>query len=97
MDNTKDLEMLKNSFLMYEETKKQTEKNMKTAVTKDGKKQQLQHLKKLRKKQQLNVSIKNMELLNWKKGLLKSFQINQALNINISLKQNQLGDIMILC
>jgi len=42
MDNTKDLEMLKNSFLMYEETKKQTEKNMKTAVTKDGKKQYTQ-------------------------------------------------------
>ena len=39
MDNTKELEVLKNSFLMYEETKKQTEKNMKTAVTKDGKKQ----------------------------------------------------------
>lgn len=36
MDNKKDLEMLKNSFLMYEETKKQTEKNMKTAVGKDG-------------------------------------------------------------
>ena len=42
MNNTKDLEMLKNSFLMYEETKKQTEKNMKTAVTKDGKKQYTQ-------------------------------------------------------
>ena len=42
MNNSKDLEMLKNSFLMYEETKKQTEKNMKTAVTKDGKKQYTQ-------------------------------------------------------
>lgn len=38
MDNLKDLEMLKNSFLMYEETKKQTEKNMKTSVNPDGKK-----------------------------------------------------------
>ena len=38
MDNTKDLEMLKNSFRMYEETKKQTEKNMKTALNPDGKK-----------------------------------------------------------
>ena len=30
MNNSKDLEMLKNSFLMYEETKKQTPCHMKT-------------------------------------------------------------------
>ena len=35
--NEKDLAMLKTSFLMYEETKKQTEKNMKNALDENGK------------------------------------------------------------
>lgn len=38
MDNKKDLEVLKNSFLMYENTKKETEKKMKMALNPDGKK-----------------------------------------------------------
>lgn len=36
MANPKELETLKNSFLMYENTRKQTEKNMKTALNPDG-------------------------------------------------------------
>lgn len=36
MANQKELETLKNSFLMYEATRKQTEKNMKTALNTDG-------------------------------------------------------------
>lgn len=36
MANPKELETLKNSFLMYENTKKTTEKNMKTALNPDG-------------------------------------------------------------
>lgn len=40
--NKKELEILKNSFLMYENTKKQTEKNMKTALNPDGAKKYTQ-------------------------------------------------------
>ena len=36
MANPKELETLKNSFLMYENTRKQTEKNMKIALNPDG-------------------------------------------------------------
>lgn len=38
MDNSKELAVLKTSFQMYEDTKKKTEKNMKMALTKEGKK-----------------------------------------------------------